>query len=793
MAVRRDRSRRRPRPDPGRDRIWCCAVNVPRAYRTAGAHDPGDAALLDLLEDRLVDYRATVHRTGESGIAGVVAGVLAERGARRIAKAPGLHLELGSDVTLLTDDEARSIAMLDSVDGVITGCAVAIAETGTIVLDASPVCGHRALTLVPDFYVAIVRREQVVESVSRGVVRSRPPGGADVGQWSVSHVGHRALTGRGRPWSAHVGGCPRQLAGSAISSTDRGIRSTSVAYELRLRVPPRCGTRTPICRRALVAYALYALGGVLHVDGDRAVSRTTGGRWSCRSGRGHPAASGSGPRPASREHRDRLPRGTALLVGYSCVALATRPPQSQSWATRPSWCGGRRLDRCDIAIGVVRPIHFAAFPQLARGGRELTSANSFSSVADALGAFLGPVLAGFTVTWQGPAWSSSSHRSRRWRRLLLCVHLRLSPRTQAVERGAEGWRAALGGLRALHRDWGSPSLLLVLANGFVLAGALDVLGVAFAEQVLEGGASSAGLVVGAMGVGGSASVQDWRRRSRIAAASLPPCSWQASSRASRSASSRYSATSPRHGGHRGVRASGALLMVLGRTLLQRATDDWRPGARVCRSGGDLVAGPGHRSLDRSAPRRLVHPIRGLRSPGCRAALVAVSGWFFVRRLDARAIYLPAERAVLSAHPFLAALPAYELERLAQRASWVDVRSGTHVVRQGDPGDQFFVVAEGELLVTVDGHTRPDRLRAGDSFGEIALAAVDPSDRDGDGSHGRAPAFGAERGLPRGRHRQRGRSRTGGGDRRGARGAGPRPARPAVTARTPRIMQRSCII
>lgn len=144
-------------------------VNVPRAYRTAGAHDPGDAALLDLLQDRLVDYRATVHRTGESGIAGVVARVLADRGARRIAKAPGLHLELGSDITLLTDDEARSIAMLDSVDGVITGCAVAIAETGTIVLDASPVCGHRALTLVPDFYVAIVRGEQVVESVSEAL------------------------------------------------------------------------------------------------------------------------------------------------------------------------------------------------------------------------------------------------------------------------------------------------------------------------------------------------------------------------------------------------------------------------------------------------------------------------------------------------------------------------------------------------------------------------------------------------------------------------------------------------
>ena len=140
-------------------------VDVPRAYRTSGTHDRGDIRLLDLLEDRLVDYRATVHRTDENGIAATVATVLRDRGATRIAKAPGLDIELGSDVAVLTDDEARSIAMLDTVDGVVTGCAVAVAETGTIVLDASPVCGHRSLTLVPDFYVVVVHREQVVESV----------------------------------------------------------------------------------------------------------------------------------------------------------------------------------------------------------------------------------------------------------------------------------------------------------------------------------------------------------------------------------------------------------------------------------------------------------------------------------------------------------------------------------------------------------------------------------------------------------------------------------------------------
>ena len=69
---------------------------------------------------------------------------------------------------------------------------------------------------------------------------------------------------------------------------------------------------------------------------------------------------------------------------------------------------------------------------------------------------------------------------------------------------------------------------------------------------------------------------------------------------------------------------------------------------------------------------------------------------------------------------MAVLPGYELERLAQRASWVDVESGYQVVRQGEPGDRFYVVAEGECGVTVDGKGRHRPLRAGDSFGEIAL-------------------------------------------------------------------------
>ena len=417
---------------------------------------------------------------------------------------------------------------------------------------------------------------------------------------------------------------------------------------------------------------------------------------------------------------DRLSRGTALFVAHSCVALATLATATAIVADAPLVLVIVGATAATTAIGVVRPIHFAALPQLARGGQELTSANAFSSVADAFGAFLGPVLAGVGVAWQGPGLVYVIASIAAIASALLCGHLRLSPRAQPAEHGAEGWRAAIGGLHALHRDWGSLSLLLVLANGFVLAGALDVLGVALAEQVLHGGATSAGLVVGAMGAGGlvgAGLATSFSHRRRLAPALVVAGLIQGLAFAlvavlgSLAAVMLAIAVSG---------ASGALLMVLGRTLLQRATDD-RVLARVFAvQEGTTLLGLAIGALTVPALIDWLSPAGAFAPLGVVAALVAASGWFFIRRLDVRAVYLPAECALLSRTPFLAVLPGFELERLAQRASWLDVTRGTEVVRQGEPGDRFFAIAEGEFAVTVDGRVRPNPLGVGDSFGEVAL-------------------------------------------------------------------------
>jgi L-lactate dehydrogenase complex protein LldG len=147
-------------------------------YRTAG--ERSRAELLDLLTDRLTDYKATVRRTTAAGLAAEVAAALAGRGARRVVVPSGLDLAVlaRADAEAVVDGQpgaaesaVLSAAALDELDGVVTGAAVAVAETGTIVLDGSPGQGRRAITLVPDYHLCIVRADQVVELVPEAVTR----------------------------------------------------------------------------------------------------------------------------------------------------------------------------------------------------------------------------------------------------------------------------------------------------------------------------------------------------------------------------------------------------------------------------------------------------------------------------------------------------------------------------------------------------------------------------------------------------------------------------------------------
>ncbi|WP_405140601.1 lactate utilization protein C [Sphaerisporangium sp. NBC_01403] len=148
-------------------------VEIPRRYRTSG-HVSGPP---ELFAERVRDYRAIVHVVPENEVAAAVAVALSGRGVRRVVVPDGLPeewLAAAPGLERLVDDPPLGAARLETADGVITGCAVGIAETGTIVLDAGPGQGRRALTLVPDYHLCVVRAGQVVGGVPEAVARLDP-------------------------------------------------------------------------------------------------------------------------------------------------------------------------------------------------------------------------------------------------------------------------------------------------------------------------------------------------------------------------------------------------------------------------------------------------------------------------------------------------------------------------------------------------------------------------------------------------------------------------------------------
>ncbi|WP_211128140.1 LutC/YkgG family protein [Streptomyces yatensis] len=154
------------------------AVPVERTYhRVHGDRTPAETA--DLLAENLADYRAIVHRTDAPSLPALIARLLADRGATSVAVPPGLPdswLSAVPDAVRRVPDTAELTPHdLDAVSSVVTACAVAIAETGTVVLDAAPDQGRRRITLVPDHHICVIRvPDQVVGSVPEGLERLDP-------------------------------------------------------------------------------------------------------------------------------------------------------------------------------------------------------------------------------------------------------------------------------------------------------------------------------------------------------------------------------------------------------------------------------------------------------------------------------------------------------------------------------------------------------------------------------------------------------------------------------------------
>jgi L-lactate dehydrogenase complex protein LldG len=152
MARVRAALRDAPRPAP-----------VPRAYSRTRDGDP-----VALFAERAADYQAHVTRSDDP--VAVIAAALERHGARRVVVPPDLPWR--TPTAELVEDDGLSARELDALDGVITGCTVAIAETGTLVPT-----GRRAITLVPDLHICVVEAAQIVMTVPEAIARLGPPSG----------------------------------------------------------------------------------------------------------------------------------------------------------------------------------------------------------------------------------------------------------------------------------------------------------------------------------------------------------------------------------------------------------------------------------------------------------------------------------------------------------------------------------------------------------------------------------------------------------------------------------------
>lgn len=144
------------------------AHEVPRDYLVRS--DDG----IDTFIDRLHHYQAQTHRTGVSDLDEAVRAILDERGVRRMVVPDGVPDGWIERLDPLRDSPPLDARTLDQADGVITTCAVAIAQSGTMILDGGPGMGRRILTLVPDYYLCVVRADQLVGSLPEAIALLEP-------------------------------------------------------------------------------------------------------------------------------------------------------------------------------------------------------------------------------------------------------------------------------------------------------------------------------------------------------------------------------------------------------------------------------------------------------------------------------------------------------------------------------------------------------------------------------------------------------------------------------------------
>jgi len=400
-----------------------------------------------------------------------------------------------------------------------------------------------------------------------------------------------------------------------------------------------------------------------------------------------------------------------LAVGYLAQSLAMGTTAAVLLADGPPLLAYALAAVAATAVTITRPAQAVLTPSLARTPEELTAANVVSGWIESISVLAAPALAGVLLGAGGAGAVFAVMAGVALASALLVAPVRAAP-------GAPGEDVVGGGLRVLATEPGPRALVWLLGIEALAIGALDVLYVVLAVGILHRGGGTAGYLNAAFGAGGVlgvvATVALVGRR-RLAPALLGGLAIWAGGLALLAAAPSLATAFVL------LAAAGVgrtLLDVAGRTLLQRIA---RPEVLARVFGlleGVSMVGLAVGSIAASA---FVAWAGNRGAFVCFAVLLPVCTLVVLRSvLGADSVALPiVEMARLRALSIFAPLGPPVLEGLARCLEPVTIAAGTTVIREGEPGDRFYVVADGELDVTERGV--PVRtLSRGDCFGEIAL-------------------------------------------------------------------------
>jgi Na+/melibiose symporter-like transporter len=399
-----------------------------------------------------------------------------------------------------------------------------------------------------------------------------------------------------------------------------------------------------------------------------------------------------------------------------------------------------------IAIGgtVTRPPQAALLPAIVRTPEELTAANVMTGWTDGAASFVGPGLVGLLLAWQGPGLAVAALAGVTLIAMLLVVGVKgpapaITPNAvpgHPVDHGGE--RSPANGLMANAKQslasmgagartnvataFSNPQikvLLTLYVFYFILIGSLDLLCVILALDYLHTGAGGPGFLNAALGGGAllAAFVTAFLVGRRRLATTLTAALAVAVVALALVAAVHTVAPTLLFIGTVGL--AGAVFDITGRTLLQRSA----PSDAIAGSFSILEALMDCGLVLGAVLVRVAIAVGGLKAalfaPGVFAFLLIVGLWRRLQQIDASANVPQVEIQLLRSLPLFAALPAPSLEGLARELEPMAVAAGTVVIKEGEGGDTYYAVAQGDLAVSRQGRVVQTVTR-GDGFGEIAL-------------------------------------------------------------------------